>query len=79
MQQYRDKDDPHETDSWLPVVLAAHGAILLVIIALMVNYPVVSEWVSAAAQAEFVGPEITSVGPTQLAQPAEPMRIVKNN
>ena len=73
MQQYRDKDDPRETDSSFAVVLAAHGGILVVIIALMAKYPVVSERVSAAAQAEFVGPEITSVGPTQLAQPAEPI------
>jgi hypothetical protein len=79
MQQYQDKDDARGTDNWTRIILAAHGVILLVIVALVANYPAVSEWVSAAAQAEFVNPDITSVGPTQLAQPAEQMRIVRNN
>jgi hypothetical protein len=80
MQQYQDKsDDAHETDSWTRIVLAAHGVILLVIVALVANYPVVSEWVSAAAQAEFVNPDLTSVGSTQMARPAEQMRIVRSN
>jgi len=79
MHQYSDKDDRRETDNWTRIILAAHGVILLVIVALVTNYPAVSEWVSAAAQAEFVNPDITSVGPTQLAQPSEPMRVVRNN
>jgi len=79
MHQYPDKDDRRETDNWTRIILAAHGVILLVIVALVTNYPAVSEWVSAAAQAEFVNPDITSPGPTQLAQPAEPMRVVRNN
>jgi hypothetical protein len=79
MQHYQDKDDLRETDGWIPLVLAAHGVIFLVVVALVANVPAVSEWISAAAQAEFVNPDITSVGPTQLAQPAEPMRIVRSN
>jgi hypothetical protein len=79
MQQYQDKNDPREADKRTRIILAAHGVILLVIVALVVNYPVVSEWVSAAAQAEFVNSDVTSVGPTQLAQPAEQLRIVRNN
>jgi hypothetical protein len=79
MQQYQDKNDARETDNWIRIILAAHGVILLVIVALVVNYPAVSEWVSAAAQAEFVNPDLTSVGPMQLAQPAEQMWIVRNN
>jgi hypothetical protein len=80
MRQYQDKsDDARETNSWTRIILAAHGVILLVIVALMANYPAVSEWVSAAAQAEFVNPDVTSVGPTQIAQPAEQMRIVRSN
>ena len=74
-----DKDDAPENDNWIRIILAAHGVILLVIVALVVNYPAVSEWISAAAQAEFVTPDITSVGPTQVAQPAEQMRIVRSN
>jgi hypothetical protein len=79
MQQYHDNDDPRETDNWTRIILAAHGVILLVIVTLVVNYPSVSEWMSAAAQAEFVNPDITSAGPTQIAQPAEQMRIVGSN
>jgi len=79
MQQYHDEDDARGTDNWTRIILAAHGVILLVIVALVTNYPAVSEWVSAAAQAEFVKPDLTSAGPAQLAQPAEQMRIVRNN
>jgi hypothetical protein len=79
MQHDQDKDELRETDSWVPLVLAAHGVILLVIVALVANYPAVSQWVAAAAQAEFVNSDVTPVGPTQLAQPAEQMRIVRSN
>jgi hypothetical protein len=79
MQQYQDKDNARETDNWTRIILAAHGVVLLVIVALATNFPAMSEWISAAAQAEFVGPDLTSVGPTQLAQPPEQMRIVRNN
>lgn len=79
MQQYHDKDDARGTDNWVRIILAAHGVILLVIVALVTNFPVVSEWISAAVQAEFVNPDVTSAAPTQVAQPAEPMRIVRSN
>jgi hypothetical protein len=79
MQQYPNKDDSRDTDNRTRIILAAHGVILLVIVALVANYPVVSEWVSAAAQAEFVNSDMTSASPTQLAQPAEQMRIVRSN
>jgi hypothetical protein len=79
MQQDPNKDDSRDTDNRTRIILAAHGVILLVIVALVANYPVVSEWVSAAVQAEFVTSDMTSAGPTQLAQPSEQMRIVRNN
>jgi hypothetical protein len=79
MQQYQDKDDARETANSTRLVFAILGAILLVIVALVTNYPAVSEWISAAAEAEFVNPDITSIGPTQLARPAEQMRIVRRN
>jgi hypothetical protein len=79
MQQYPDRDDPREADNRIRIILAAHGVILLVIVALVVNYPAVSQWVSASAQAEFVNPGVTPVGPAQIAQPAEQMRIVRSN
>jgi hypothetical protein len=79
MQQYQDKDGPRETDNRIRIILAAHGVILLVIVALVTNYPAVSEWVSAAAQAEFASHDVTSAGPTQVAQPAGQMRVVRSD
>jgi hypothetical protein len=82
MQQHQgnsDRADERESDTWLRIILAAHGGVLLVIVALVANYPAVSEWISAAAQVEFVNPDITSAGPTQIAQPTEQMRIVRSD
>ena len=79
MQRHDDNDDVPETDNWIRVILAAHGVILLLIVALVANYPAVSEWISAAAQAEFFTPDITPAGPTQLAQPSDQMRVVRSN
>ena len=79
MQQYHDNDDAREADNRTRIILAALGVILLVIVTLVVNYPSVSEWMSVAAEAEFVKPHITFAGPTQVAQPAEQMGIVGSN
>jgi hypothetical protein len=80
MQRYQDRpSDVGETETSPRLLFAALGIVLLVIVALVTNYPTVSEWVSAAAQAEFVNPDITSAGPTQIAQPAEQMGIVRRN
>jgi Na+-transporting methylmalonyl-CoA/oxaloacetate decarboxylase gamma subunit len=80
MQRYQDKsDDAHETGTSIRLIFAGVGAILLVIVMLMANYPAVSELISAAAQAEFVNPDIAPAGPTQIAQPAEQMRIVRSD
>jgi hypothetical protein len=80
MQQYHDKSsDTRETANSTRLILAVVGGVLLVIVTLVTNYPAVSEWISAAAQAEFVNPDITPNGPTQVAQPAEQMGIVRNN
>ena len=82
MQRYQDNSDQSDaraTNSWTPLILAAPGIVLLVIVTLVASSPRASEWISAAVQAEFVNPDITSVGPTQIAQPAEEMRIVRSN
>ena len=80
MQRYQDKsDDTRETAVSTRLILAVVGGVLLVIVTLVTNYPAVSEWVSAAAEAEFVNPDIASSGPTQVAQPAGPMHIVRSN
>ena len=79
MQQYQDKNDPRETANSPRLIFAVLGGILLVIVVLVTNYPAVSEWISVAAQAEFVTPDMTPSGPTQIAQPVEQMRIVRSN
>ena len=43
MRHYRDRDDSRETDIWIPLVLAALALVLLTIVALVTNYPAVSE------------------------------------
>lgn len=79
MQHYQDKDDPRETANSPRLIFAVLGGILLVIVVLATNYPVVSEWISGAAQAEFVVPDMSPSSPTQIAQPAEQMHIVRSN
>ena len=79
MRHYRDRDDSRETESWIPLALAALAVMLLAIVALAANYPAVSEWVSAAAQAEFVNSNVVPAGPMQLAQPSDQMQIVRRN
>ncbi len=49
------------------------------IVVLATNYPVVSEWISVAAQAEFPIADMWPSSPTQIAQPAEQMHIVRSN
>jgi hypothetical protein len=79
MQQYQDKDGPREAANSPRLIFAILGGVLLVIVVLVTNYPAVSEWISVAAQAEFVIPDMTPSGPTQIAQPVEQMHIVRSN
>lgn len=79
MQQYQDKDDPRETTNSTRLIFGILGGVLLLIVVLVTNYPAVSEWISAAAEAEFVIPDVNSSGPTQIARPADQMHIVRNN
>lgn len=77
-------------DSWKPQsrrdlsdqitpILAVNGIIVLVLLVLALSAPSASEWISAAAQAEFVGGDAASVTPTQIAQPVEAIKIVRSN
>jgi hypothetical protein len=57
----------------LPVLLAA-------IIGLAIAQPDLSNWISEAARAEFVGTNVSpETTPTQVAQPAKAVRTVKAN
>jgi hypothetical protein len=58
-------------------ILAINGIIVLALIVLALSVPSASEWISAAAQAEFVGGD--APGMTQIAQPSEMMKIVRSN
>ena len=79
---------PH--DQWKPAgrgnssgeittLLAVNGIVVLVLLVLALSAPSASEWISAAVQAEFVNPDISTPAPTQIAQPTDQMRIVRSN
>jgi hypothetical protein len=79
---------PH--DHWKPAgrsnssgeittLLAVNGIVVLVLLVLALASPSASEWISAAAQAEFVGPDLPGASPTQIAQPSEQTKIVRSN
>jgi hypothetical protein len=59
-------------------LLAINGIIVLALLVLALSVPSASEWISAAAQAEFVGDGPVGM-PTQIAQPAEAIKIVRSN
>jgi hypothetical protein len=44
---------------------------------LVIGKPAVSGWISDTVQAEFVGPNLPGVVPTESAQPDMPIRTVK--
>jgi hypothetical protein len=74
-QHRRDRD----LSSQITPILAINGIIVLALIVLALSVPSASEWISAAAQAEFVGGDPISMTPTQIAQPAETMHVVRSN
>ena len=82
LQRSQDKWNPtgHKglSDQISPL-LAINGIIVLILIGLVLIVPSASEWISAAVQAEFVNPDLQSGAPTQVAQPTEQMRVVRNN
>jgi hypothetical protein len=63
--------------SWKAGILAVHGVILLVLVSVLMRYPVASEWISQAVQAEFVGSPPPVIMPTQIAQPGGQVRTVR--
>ena len=60
-------------------ILAVNGIIVLALLVLALSAPSASEWISAAAQSEFVGGDVVSAAPTQIAQPVEAIKIVRSN
>ncbi len=66
------------SDQITPLV-AINGIIVLVLVNLALNVPSAPEWISAAAQAEFVGDGAASGTLTQIAEPIAAIKVVRSN
>jgi hypothetical protein len=51
------------------ILLAVHGALLLLLAGVVLCSPHAGEWISETVQAEFVGAEPPVMAPTQFVQP----------
>src|SRR5689334_20304079 len=69
---------PRKSSDRFMTIVAVNCAVVLGLIALAMSVPKASEWISAAAQAEFAGSEAPAAAPTQLARPLEQMRVVRS-
>jgi hypothetical protein len=80
MQRAFDQLDQQENRTqwkWIGGIAAAFGAVMLTLVALTWNSATVSNWVSDAVQAEFVGTMMPEQTPVQTAQPAKDIRTVR--
>jgi hypothetical protein len=59
--------------------IAAFGVVMFALVALTWNSPTMTNWVSDAAQAEFVGTMAPDPAPVQTAQPAKEFHTVRAN
>jgi hypothetical protein len=60
-------------------IVALDCVFVLVLVALALSIPSASEWISAAAQAEFAGSEAPAAAPMQIAGPPEQLRLVTSD
>jgi hypothetical protein len=82
VQRDHDKSNPTDRGGFsnqITSLVVINGVIVLALIVLALSSPSASEWISAAAQAEFVGSDTVPTFPTQIAQPLRPTRIVRSN
>jgi hypothetical protein len=82
LQRYDDKwkqQSRRNLSDQITPLLAINGIIVLALVVLALSVPSASEWISAAAQAEFVGGGGPAGTPTQIAQPVEAIKIVRSN
>ena len=82
MQRDHDNSNPSDRggfSSQITSLLVINGVIVLALIVFALSSPSASEWISAAAQAEFVGSDGPATSPTQVAQPTDAIRIVRSN
>jgi hypothetical protein len=63
----------------ITTLVAINGVIVLVLIVLALSVPSASEWISSATQAEFIGGNMPVAVPTQIAQPVEQIRTIRND
>jgi len=72
--------DIRVSSRWRIGLYALSAMLAIALIGTMMMRPIVSNWVSQAVQAEFVGSDLApDVAPTQLAKPAMDVRSVRAN
>jgi hypothetical protein len=74
------KPDNEVQGYWKVGFFVLPALVVVALVGLAVTHPAASNWISDAAQAEFVGiNSAPDAGPIQFAQPAREMRTVKAN
>jgi hypothetical protein len=79
MQRFQNGRKPAGDTDQISNLLAINGAIVLTLIAVALRVPSAPEWISAAAQAEFVGGVMPAAVSTQIAEPAKQIRTVQTD
>ena len=75
-----DENDIRIHRNWGIALYALPAVLVMALIAMVIVQPGVSNWVSQAAQAEFVGTDfVPDAAPTRLARPAMEIRTVRAN
>jgi hypothetical protein len=64
---------------WGVGILALPVLVVVALIGLAMTNPNMSNWISDAVQAEFVGSNGPEIAPTQLAKPSSAIRTVRAN
>ena len=80
MQRFQDKNksaDRRGVGDQITTIFAINAIIVLTLIVLALRVPSAGEWISAAAQAEFIGGAMPADVPTKIAQPAEQIRTTR--
>lgn len=82
LQRYDYRRKPEGRRGWsdqITPLVAINGIVILVLVNLALNAPSASEWISAAAQAEYVGDGAASGTPPQIAEPIAAIKVVQSN
>jgi hypothetical protein len=82
VQQDHDKSNPTSrrgSSDQIMSLLAVNGIIVAALVVFALSSPSASEWISAAAQAEFVGDAVPATSPTQIALPAHAVQSARAN